>query len=44
MAGLTKPIGNKHPRIARVFIILIARAGFESAALDYNFIHKINDL
>ena len=43
MAGLTKPIGNKHPRIARVFIILIARAGFESAALESNFINKIND-
>jgi len=44
MAGLTKPIGNKHPRIARVFIILIARAGFESAALESNFIFKINNL
>ncbi|MGB2308861.1 MAG: hypothetical protein ACPH3E_06280 [Paracoccaceae bacterium] len=44
MAGLTKPIGNKHPRIARVVIILIARAGFESAALDSNFIFKINNL
>jgi len=44
MAGLTKPIGNKHPRIARVFIILIARARFESAALESSFIIKINYL
>ena len=28
MAGLAKRSGNKNPRIARVFIILIARAGF----------------
>ncbi len=44
MAGLAKRIGNKNPRIARVFIVLIARAGFESAALECNFILKINYL
>lgn len=44
MAGLAKRIGNKNPRIAKVFIVLIARSGFESAALGYNFIIKINYL
>ena len=44
MAGLAKHIGNKNPRIARVFIVLIARFGFESAALESNFIIKINYL
>lgn len=44
MAGLAKHIGNKNPRIARVFIVLIARVGFESAALESNFIIKIKYL
>jgi hypothetical protein len=44
MAGLAKPTGNKNPHIARVFIIFIARAGFDSTALESSFIIKINYL